>query len=85
MAGCDGEKLAALKASVSLQNPAVRKMVDGLREVAAAESPRMQRMCDAVDVPESYAVFVECDNETHQQAIYQRLTSEGLECRLMTL
>jgi len=85
MAGCDGEKLAALKASVSLQNPAVRKLVDGMREVAALETPRMERMRDAVDVSDSFAVFVDCDNETHQQAIYQRHTSEGLECRLMTL
>lgn len=85
MASCDDEKFAALKASVSWQNPAVRKLVAGVSEIAAAESPRTQQLRDAIDVPETFAVFVDCDNETHQQAIYQRLTSEGLECRLMTL
>jgi hypothetical protein len=85
MAGCNAEKHAALTASVSLQHPTVRRMVDSMREAAATETPRMQRMRDAIDVPETYAVLVDCDNETHQQAVYQRLTSEGLECRLMTL
>ena len=85
MAKRDVEKFAALAESVSPKHPTVRKMIADMQAVAATESPQMQRMRDAIDVPESFAVFIDCDNETHQQAIYQRLTSEGLECRLVTL
>lgn len=34
---------------------------------------------------ETYQVLVECDGEAQQQAIYERLTAEGLHCRLLTL
>lgn len=34
---------------------------------------------------EAYQVLVECDDEAHQRSIYERLTSEGLRCRLLML
>ncbi len=36
-------------------------------------------------IPEAYQVVVECTGEDHQRAIYERLTGEGLRCRLLTL
>ena len=36
-------------------------------------------------IPEAYQVVVECDDETNQRAVYERLTGEDLRCRLLTL
>jgi hypothetical protein len=38
-----------------------------------------------VDVPESFQVVVECQDEAQQQALYERMTTEGFKCRLLTL
>jgi hypothetical protein len=38
-----------------------------------------------VDVPEAFQVVIECRDEAQQQAVFQRLTAEGLKCRLLTL
>jgi hypothetical protein len=34
---------------------------------------------------EKYHVLVECAGEAQQEELYERLTSEGLECRLVML
>jgi hypothetical protein len=85
MAQRDDEKYTALAASVHPQHPAVRKMIDEMRGVADRESARSENLRENVELSERYAVLVDCDNETEQQAVYQRLVSDGLECRLMTL
>ena len=36
-------------------------------------------------IPEAYQVVVQCDSEDDQRATYERLTGEGLMCRLLTL
>ena len=45
-------------------------------ESAAAEQP---------DIPECFQVVIECDSEQHQKRLYERLTAEGLKCRLLVL
>ena len=36
-------------------------------------------------VKETYEVIVECESETEQEEIYNKLVSEGLVCRVLTL
>jgi hypothetical protein len=48
-----------------------------------AAAPPMEPAGDAL--VEAYQVLVECDDEAHQRNIYERLTSEGLRCRLLML
>ena len=38
-----------------------------------------------VDVGESFQIVVECKSEEGQQELYERLTKEGYECRVLTL
>ena len=37
------------------------------------------------DLKEIWQVVIECKNEAEQQEIFERLSQEGLECRLLTL
>lgn len=36
-------------------------------------------------VSEIYEVVVECTDELQQEAVYTKLTSEGMKCRVLTL
>ena len=38
-----------------------------------------------VDVPTLFQIVVECDDETGQRELYERLTNGGYKCRVMTL
>lgn len=83
MAGKDDAMLQSLLQRVSTANPAVRAMFDALAETAAASSP--PREVREVDIPHSFQVVVECGDEVHQREVYERLTADGLRCRLMML
>lgn len=37
------------------------------------------------EVHETYEIIVECENELDQEEIYDRLSQEGLRCRVLTL
>jgi hypothetical protein len=37
------------------------------------------------DIPETYQVVVECADESEQQAVFERLNSEGYKCKLLML
>lgn len=51
--------------------------VDKLADEAGAEAQR--------EIPECFQLVVECRNEEHQRELYERLTGEGLKCRLLML
>lgn len=38
-----------------------------------------------VEVPELFQVLVSCGDEDAQRRLYERLTAEGYECRVVTL
>lgn len=40
---------------------------------------------DEVAIEETYEVVIECTNEEEQQEIFEKLTNEGMTCRLLTL
>ena len=87
MAETDRQMLAELLADVETENDAVRRLLDEMLEDTPstdqddAEPP----MPPEVDVPEAYQVVVDCENELHQKEVYERLTAEGLKCRLLML
>jgi hypothetical protein len=87
MAVADGPLLADLLEQVETENEAVRAMFDQL--LAAHEPPRAVEEQAAeppeVEIREAYQVVVECRDESQQREVYERLTGEGLRCRLMML
>ncbi len=58
----------------------------GFAAEALAELTGEPLELDAMDeIPPSYQVVVECTGEDHQRELYERLTGEGLRCRLLML
>jgi len=81
LAEADGEKLSALLSEVDFQSAAVTAMLDQLQQHTAGTSGN----ADEVSIDESYQVVVECSDEVHQRDVYERLSADGLRCRLLTL
>lgn len=86
LAGADQSRLGDLVGQVETECAAVRDLLGKLAEQPAdalADPP--DGLPREVDLPTSYRVVVECRDEDEQQALYERLTSEGYTCRLLVL
>ena len=87
MAEADAGVLAELLATVDTENAAVQELLD--RMLADAEVPSEEEAAEEtpseVDVPEVFQVVIECGDEQQQREVYERLLSEGLKCKLLTL
>jgi predicted 3-demethylubiquinone-9 3-methyltransferase (glyoxalase superfamily) len=40
---------------------------------------------EGVSFDASFEVVVECEDEQHQEAVFNKLTGEGYKCRVLTL
>ncbi len=90
MAGVDVEALEALLANVQTDNAAVQEMLadvvktarlkDGASEAGSAGQPPHE-----INVPALFQIVVECGDEDEQRKLYERLTTEGHKCRVLTL
>jgi len=92
LAEANNDALAELLEQVETESEAVQDFLDQLlaepgpkdalppdEQVENAGPPR------EVDVPEVFQVVIECRDEEEQRVIYDRMTGEGLKCRLLTL
>jgi len=82
----DQDVLADLLAEVETESEAVQAVLDDLlaqSEPAADAGP--DDVPPEVDIPEAFQVVIECRDEAHQKELFERLTGEGLSCRLLTL
>jgi len=83
MAETDDELLAELVATVETENEALREL---LAQPSDDPLPDIEPIAPTdLDIPESYQVVVECDDEIEQKSLYEQLTAEGFKCRLLTL
>ena len=87
LAGANDDVLAELLEHVETENEAVQAVLDQMLSGPDVslddESPNGPP--PEVDVPEAFQVVVECRDEAEQRALFERLTAEGLTCRLLTL
>ena len=87
LAEADNQLLADLLAHVETENKAVQSLLDQMAE--DHELPEIAETEDGpppgIEVPEAYQVVVECEDEQQQRTVFERLTAEGLKCRLLTL
>ena len=87
MAEADQDVFADLLSDVDTESDAVQSLLD--RMLSTPESPGEEEPSGdppaEVDVPESFQVVIECADETQQQSLYERMTAEGLKCKLLTL
>jgi ParB-like chromosome segregation protein Spo0J len=86
MAETNDEALAELVANVETENAAVQALLEWMIQ---DPEPPVEDIVDEesreVNVPEAFQVVVECRDEADQQMVYERLSSEGYKCRLLTL
>ena len=84
LAEWDIEILAA-----ALSDPAMGDLYFDEAEIkkwlGADEPPLIEEPQPATEVGESFQVIVECESEARQRDVFERLTTEGLSCRLLTL
>jgi hypothetical protein len=86
MAETDEAMFAELLADVETQSEAVQRLLDGmLGEPGVSPESEPDPTPPDVDIPDAYQVVVECADEDQQRNVFERLTAEGLKCRLLTL
>jgi ParB-like chromosome segregation protein Spo0J len=87
MAEADQDVLADLIASIETENEALQEVLERMLWTSGPSlenEPRVEPPPE-VDIPEIFQVVVECSDEEHQRAVYERLTADGLACKLLTL
>jgi ParB-like chromosome segregation protein Spo0J len=85
LAGVDTGVLAELLEDVETDNEALDKLLGDILDEAALPPNEDTSLPDEVTIPEAFQVVIECDDESQQRDIYERMTGEGLKCRLLTL
>jgi hypothetical protein len=88
LAGVDQERLADLLTATEFASPQVEEMLAGLaRQASAALEELANGASDRpeVEIPQSFQVVVECEDEDDQQAVFTRMREEGYRCRVLTL
>jgi ParB-like chromosome segregation protein Spo0J len=85
LAGADTGVLAELLEDVETDNEALDKLLGDILDEAALPPNEDTSLPDEVTIPEAFQVVIECDDESQQRDIYERMTGEGLKCRLLTL
>jgi hypothetical protein len=84
LAEYDRPKLDALLAGVRARSPALLDMLKGLARKAGAGAGKGERQQAPVLPPEKFEVLVTCRDEGDQREVFERLTGEGLKCRVLT-
>jgi hypothetical protein len=82
LAEYDKPRLQALLQEVRAKSPAVVGMLKDLAKKAGAGGEGKDK--PPALPPERFEVLVECRDEGHQREVYDRLTGEGLTCRVLT-
>lgn len=88
MAEVNEEVLAELLADVETQNDAVQALLDemlGRDEGREAGDEGPMDSTTNLTIPEAFQVVVQCRDEAQQQEVFERLSSEGYDCKLLML
>lgn len=82
MAGKNDALLAELVQGIETESQAVQAMLEKNLSSQKLTEPVFR---EEIVVPEVFQVVVECENESQQGEVYERLRSEGFPCRLLNL
>jgi len=85
MAGSDARALSAILNRTEFDDSNVNRMLDRLAERQGAIDLDSLLERSEVEVPQSYQVVVECENDDQQRIVYERMREEGYKCRVLTL
>ena len=87
LAEADSAQLDALVKSCEFASPQVTEMLEQLVQEtnAAAANFNGDEERAEVEIPSSFQVVVECEDEDEQRTMYERMRKEGYRCRVLTL
>ncbi|MCA9247354.1 MAG: hypothetical protein KDA42_09575 [Planctomycetales bacterium] len=86
MAEANAERLDDLLKNCELKNEAVQQLCHRLIQSEEVDaSPPPSAAGPPCDIPATYQVIVECQDEDEQQEVYEQLASQGRRCRVLTL
>lgn len=87
MAAYDKAALDALLREVDTESDAVQQMLTEMAEREGLQygAPKEADEPPTPDWHERFELVIECADETQQQELYERLGSEGLKCRVLTM
>jgi ParB-like chromosome segregation protein Spo0J len=87
MAEADQAALHDLLARIETDNDAVQALIDNMQSETSPlpEEHDMAGPGENVAIGEAFQVVVECRDEAEQQTVFERLTQEGLKCKLLVL
>ena len=86
LAETDRNALADLLGDVHTDNAALRAMLD--ESLTSPDIDALETKIappEEVDIPAVFQVVVQCRDEAQQREVYERLTADGWQCRLLTL
>jgi len=87
----DEAALSVLLSGIETQSEALRTVLNQMLatpdtpEALGEDGGNEPRLPAEVEVPEAFQVVIECRDEAEQQAVFERMTTEGFKCRLLTL
>lgn len=82
LAGRDEERAQALAEQIQTASPALQSLLDKLRGGPVTKEEAAPAV---VEFEPSYQVVVHCGDETQQRELFERLSAEGLRCRVLTM
>jgi len=85
LAEADTEALADLASELDLQSPVLRDLLHEMLSVPGNDEESSDSPVLPQSLPESFQVVVECEDEDQQREVFERLSAEGYNCRLLTL
>ena len=87
MAETNNERLTELLQEIETSSEAVQEMLDNLWLAENGIEPSISGSSEnqkEVAIKSGWEIIVTCRDESHQKELFQALTSEGVECRLLT-
>lgn len=82
----DAEAFQNLLAEITVDSPALQKMLNDIAAEAQAVVERhIKEPVPEVKLPELFQIVIECCGEEQQKQLYERLTTDGYKCRVLTL
>lgn len=83
LAEANRDRLQVLLAEVRAKSPAVTEMLASLSRRQGIVSQEAEEI--SLNLPPSrFEIIVQCDGEDQQKELFERLTGEGLTCRVLT-
>jgi hypothetical protein len=83
LAGRDEEQARQLAAEVETSSPILQGLLESLRG-GQAKAANPQTAGDDLLAP-SYQLVVQCADEAQQRELFERLSAEGLSCKVLTM